>query len=129
MARVTVEDCITQIPNRFKLVTLAARRAKAIASGAPLTIDRDNDKDTVVALREIADLTVDLDNLEEDVIQHFQQHLPASSNITEAGIPADEVDEESGDDVSEVMAEESQAIAEEDADSMTFADENVDVDD
>ena len=71
MARVTVEDCIIHVPNRFDLVLLAAQRAKQIGSGNPLTIDRDNDKDAVVALREIADQTITLDNLREDVILGF----------------------------------------------------------
>src|ERR1700712_4344795 len=71
MARVTVEDCIMHIPNRFELVIMAAQRAKQIASGTPLTIDRDNDKDAVVSLREIADLTLDLGQMKEDIIQSF----------------------------------------------------------
>jgi DNA-directed RNA polymerase subunit omega len=71
MARVTVEDCIVHIPNRFELVLIAAQRAKQITSGNPLTIDRDNDKDGVVALREIADRTVSLDDLNETLIQSF----------------------------------------------------------
>lgn len=71
MARVTVEDCILQVPNRFELVLLASQRAKQISSGNPLTIERDNDKDAVVSLREIADLTVSLDQLKEDLTQTF----------------------------------------------------------
>jgi DNA-directed RNA polymerase subunit omega len=71
MARVTVEDCILHIPNRFELVLLASQRAKQITSGNPLTIDRDNDKDGVVSLREIADQTINLDQLEEGLIQSF----------------------------------------------------------
>jgi DNA-directed RNA polymerase subunit omega len=71
MARVTVEDCILHIPNRFELVLLAATRAKQITSGNPLTIDRDNDKDSVVSLREIADQSVSLPQLEENLIQSF----------------------------------------------------------
>lgn len=71
MARVTVEDCILEVPNRFELVLLAAQRAKQITSGNPLTIDRDNDKDSVVSLREIADKTVSLDALQEGLIQSF----------------------------------------------------------
>lgn len=71
MARVTVEDCIMNVPNRFELVLLAAQRAKQIGSGAPLTVDRDNDKDAVVSLREIADKTVDLDTLHEELTQSF----------------------------------------------------------
>jgi DNA-directed RNA polymerase subunit omega len=75
MARVTVEDCITRIPNRFDLVLRAARRARDISAGIPLTIDRDNDKNPVVALREIADATVNLDGLEEAIIQNYQRHV------------------------------------------------------
>jgi DNA-directed RNA polymerase subunit omega len=71
MARVTVEDCILHVPNRFELVLLASQRAKQISSGNPLTIDRDNDKDGVVALREIADQTVGLGDLEEGLVQSF----------------------------------------------------------
>ncbi|MBM3560440.1 MAG: DNA-directed RNA polymerase subunit omega [Alphaproteobacteria bacterium] len=75
MARVTVEDCIVRVPNRFELVMLAAQRARSITAGAPLTVDRDNDKNPVVALREIADATVDLDGLETSLIQGLQKHV------------------------------------------------------
>ena len=71
MARVTVEDCILNVPNRFELVLLASQRAKQITSGNPLTVDRDNDKDAVVSLREIADKTINLDDLQESLIQSF----------------------------------------------------------
>ena len=64
MARVTVEDCVVKVPNRFELVLLAAQRAREITSGAPLTLDRDDDKNPVVALREIADETIALDHLQ-----------------------------------------------------------------
>lgn len=73
MARVTVEDCILTIPNRFELVVTAAARAKQISSGMPLTIDRDNDKDSVVSLREIADKTIDVKLVNEEIIQNFQK--------------------------------------------------------
>jgi DNA-directed RNA polymerase subunit omega len=69
MARVTVEDCILQVPNRFDLVLLAAQRARAISRGEELTIDRDNDKNPVIALREIAEQTVDLGGLNEDIVK------------------------------------------------------------
>jgi DNA-directed RNA polymerase subunit omega len=75
MARVTVEDCVLKIPNRFDLVLVASQRARDVASGAPLTIDRDNDKNPVVALREIADETVDLDDLREALVQGLQKHV------------------------------------------------------
>jgi DNA-directed RNA polymerase subunit omega len=73
MARVTVEDCVDKIPNRFDLVLLAAQRARQISSGADLTIDRDRDKNPVVALREIADETVRPGNLKEAVIGALQK--------------------------------------------------------
>ncbi|MEE9140138.1 MAG: DNA-directed RNA polymerase subunit omega [Alphaproteobacteria bacterium] len=75
MARVTVEDCITRIPNRFDLVLRAARRARDISAGMPLTVERDNDKNPVVALREIADATVDLDGLKEAIVLNYQRHV------------------------------------------------------
>ena len=74
MARVTVEDCVDKVPNRFRLVMLAAQRARELSVGAPITVDRDNDKNPVVALREIADQTVKVEDLEEDVIQGLQRH-------------------------------------------------------
>ena len=73
MARVTVEDCVDKIPNRFDLVLLAAQRARQISGGADLTIDRDRDKNPVVALREIAEETVRPRHLEEAVVQSMQR--------------------------------------------------------
>ncbi len=73
MARVTVEDCVLKVPNRFELVLLSSQRARDIASGAELTVDRDNDKDSVVSLREIADETIDLDALNEVMIRNHQK--------------------------------------------------------
>ncbi len=73
MARVTVEDCIQEIPNRFELVMVAAQRARKIGSGALLTVDRDNDKNPVVALREIAEETVNIEDLKEDIIRSKQR--------------------------------------------------------
>jgi len=75
MARVTVEDCVVKIPNRFELVLLAAQRAREITSGAPLSIDRDDDKNPVVALREIADETIVLDHLKMSVVRGMQKHV------------------------------------------------------
>jgi DNA-directed RNA polymerase subunit omega len=75
MARVTVEDCILQIPNRFELVLLAAQRARDIAAGGVLTLDRDNDKNPVCALREIADVSVSLDGLQNALIKGMQKHV------------------------------------------------------
>jgi len=73
MARVTVEDCVDKIPNRFDLVLLAAQRARQISGGAELTIDRDRDKNPVVALREIAEETVRPPHLEEALVQSLQR--------------------------------------------------------
>jgi DNA-directed RNA polymerase subunit omega len=76
MARVTVEDCVDKVPNRFDLVLLAAQRAREISGGAEITVDRDRDKNPVVALREIADETVRPENLQESVIGSLQRVLP-----------------------------------------------------
>ena len=114
MARVTVEDCVVKIPNRFELVMIAAQRARDIASGAPLTVDRDRDKNPVVALREIADETVDLELLREGLIKGLQKHVEAdepeedaidtqmgenllgsiAENPAAAGVRNEEIDEE-----------------------------------
>ena len=91
MARVTVEDCEDKVTNRFDLVLLAARRARQISAGAPITIDRDNDKNPVVALREIADETILADDLQEAVLYGLQKHV--------------EVDEPEEDDISLLLAE------------------------
>jgi DNA-directed RNA polymerase subunit omega len=74
MARVTVEDCIDKVENRFDLVLLASHRARLVSSGAPITIERDNDKNPVVALREIADKAIKADALKEDFIKSLQKH-------------------------------------------------------
>jgi DNA-directed RNA polymerase subunit omega len=75
MARITVEDCVTKVPNRFELVMLAAQRARDVSAGAPLSVERDNDKNPVVALREIADNTVDLDHLRYELIHGLRRHV------------------------------------------------------
>ncbi len=73
MARVTVEDCVMRIPNRFELVLVAAHRARDIASGAPITLDRDNDKNPVVALREVAESTIDIDHIQNALVTGLQK--------------------------------------------------------
>jgi DNA-directed RNA polymerase subunit omega len=75
MARVTVEDCIDKVDNRFDLVLLASHRARMISSGSQITVGRDNDKNPVVALREIADSTIAPDDLKEDFIHSLQKHV------------------------------------------------------
>ena len=90
MARVTVEDCVDKVPNRFELVMLASHRARELSAGVELTIDRDNDKNPVCALREIADETVQVEDLVEGVVSGFQKHV--------------EVDEPEEDDMAALMA-------------------------
>ncbi len=75
MARITVEDCVERVPSRFELVMLAAQRARNISAGAGLTVERDNDKNPVVALREIADETVELDHLRYELVHGLRRHL------------------------------------------------------
>ena len=133
MARVTVEDCIENIPNRFELVVLAAQRAKQISSGSPLTLDRDNDKDSVVALREIADKTIETEALKEDII-HSQQRLHAREEF-EAVPFAGEIEDQMKE-----VAERNAVLQEGDDDplaqmqadmaqDMHFEDENIDPED
>lgn len=84
MSRVTVEDCIEKIPNRFELVLMAAHRARMISSGASITVDRDNDKNPVVALREIGDATISPDDLAEDLIHSLQKYVEVDEPEREA---------------------------------------------
>ncbi len=95
MARVTVEDCIDKVDNRFELVLLASHRARLISQGAPITIDRDNDKNPVVALREIADETLSPGDLKEDLIHSLQKHVEVDEPEAAPAVAAksDAVDE------------------------------------
>ena len=86
MARVTVEDCVMKIPNRFELVMLASHRAREISSGVEETVQRDNDKNPVIALREIADEKISFGNVREALISGLQKHRPEED-------PEDEADE------------------------------------
>lgn len=83
MARVTVEDCVLKIPNRFQLVMMAAQRSRELSVGGELTVDRDNDKNPVVALREIADETVPLDDLENAVVEGLQRNIDVDEIVQE----------------------------------------------
>ena len=92
MARVTVEDCIEKVPNRFNLVLLAAHRARAISAGAQILVDRDNDKNPVVALREVADDVVDAEALKEALIgtlQRVDEHSEAEEEAETLALLAD----------------------------------------
>ena len=92
MARVTVEDCVQRIPNRFELVLLAAQRARNISRGEELMVDRDDDKNPVIALREIADEAVDLNRLEQDLVKSLSrapEPEPADEEVLDL-IPTDQ---------------------------------------
>ena len=126
MARVTVEDCVVKVPNRFDLVLLAAQRAREVASGAPLTIERDDDKNPVIALREIAEETIALDHLRDSLVRGMQKHV-------EIDEPEDTPDLEQtlfgvADPIGPVIAEDlvdEEAVEEElEEDLLTVADEN-----
>ncbi|MEM1343502.1 MAG: DNA-directed RNA polymerase subunit omega [Pseudomonadota bacterium] len=106
MARVTVEDCVDKVPNRFELVMMAAHRARTVSSGAPILVERENDKNPVVALREIADKVLDPQELLEDAIESQQRHIevdePEEDNMPAlmaapdgpVAAPVDDLDEE-----------------------------------
>ncbi|MDH7794624.1 MULTISPECIES: DNA-directed RNA polymerase subunit omega [unclassified Beijerinckia] len=109
MARVTVEDCIDKVENRFDLVLVASHRARMIASGQPITIDRDRDKNPVVALREIADGTLQPEDLREDLIHSLQKHVEVDepeAEVVPALAPAGEQSDGSGDVQFDRMTEE-----------------------
>jgi DNA-directed RNA polymerase subunit omega len=127
MARVTVEDCVLKVPNRFELVLLAAQRAREITAGGLLTLDRDDDKNPVVALREIAEETIALDHLRGSVVRGMQKHVeidepeeapelefePTLFGVTpQSGVP---VEEEVDFEVDNAGEEEEEAVVEEDA--------------
>ena len=108
MARVTVEDCIDKVDNRFDLVLLAAHRARMISSGAQITVERDNDKNPVVALREIADRTVSPEDLREELVHSLQKYVEVDEPEPEAvpliggeGVDVDDTDVIVGDRMTE----------------------------
>ena len=126
MARVTVEDCVLKVPNRFELVMVAAQRARKLGAGATLTVDRDDDKNPVIALREIAEGTVDLDEMENSLIRGLQKVVetdePESDELDALGMQqqislvADEVvlAEEVGEDQLHIEGEDGVEIGEDD---------------
>ena len=125
MARVTVEDCVLKVPNRFELVLIAAQRARDVTAGAQITLERDNDKNPVVALREIADETISLDHLQNSLIKGMQKHVeidePEEDTEIEIGAqqwPADlappaDIEEEGA--VDEELSEDMLSLADDDA--------------
>ena len=149
MARVTVEDCVVKIPNRFELVLLAAQRAREITSGAPLSLDRDDDKNPVVALREIAEETVELDHLKDAVVRGMQKHVemdepedapelettlfgiadPTGSVIGEDELDEEAVDDELEEDLLSIGSEDEIGLSDEPAVDEAIADEEIAEDD
>lgn len=103
MARVTVEDCVDKVPNRFELVMLAAHRAREIAVGSPLTLPRDNDKNPVVALREIAEETQKVKDLRERMIESYQTQIETDEPEEDAMalLMSAEIDRPADDDMNE----------------------------
>ena len=91
MARVTVEDCVMRIPNRFDLVLVASQRSRDVSAGEEITLERDNDKNPVVALREIAELTIDSEEMQEALVRGLQRHV--------------EIDEPEDDDIEVLLGE------------------------
>jgi DNA-directed RNA polymerase subunit omega len=129
MARVTVEDCILHVPNRFELVLLASQRAKQISSGNPLTIERDNDKDPVVSLREIADQTVSIDQLKEDLTQSFFKRPISDIADKKLLTKGEEIPTEVEEAFKDAAANISVPQAAEPEDGMSFAEENIEAED
>lgn len=117
MARVTVEDCVLRVPNRFELVLLAAQRARDVTAGSPLTVDRDNDKNPVVALREIADETVQTEPLRNGVIQGLQRHVEVDE------LEEDEFEQLEARQLSSELGDASE-LEEVDADALTIEEES-----
>ncbi len=120
MARVTVEDCVERVPNRFELVLLAAQRARNISRGEEITVDRDNDKNPVVALREIADETIPLKKLEQDLVKSLSrvpEPEPADEEVLDL-IPTDQnifgLQDVSADEEAAGMAVEAEPLSAED---------------
>ena len=144
MARVTVEDCVVKVPNRFDLVLLAAQRAREITSGAPLSVDRDDDKNPVIALREIAEDTVGLEHLRGSVVRGMQKHVeldePEEAHELEldtalfgiaarAGAELEDETAEAAEDLGEEAVIEEEALEEELAEDILGVEEEVDLGD
>lgn len=127
MARVTVEDCVLRVPNRFDLVMLAAQRARELSVGGALTVDRDNDKNPVVALREIAEITIDIDKLQDSLIQGLQKHADTDEITEDDSAQMLELEESLLAAAAEGSLAESTVSGEDegDAEEASFTDENV----
>lgn len=130
MARVTVEDCIEKVPSRFELVMLASQRARKIGSGAPLLVDRDNDKNPVIALREIAEEKINTEDMKEELIKNHQRVIEMDD--TEEVIDMMEGEEEwgkKGADIAPAEPLEGSDNALQDLAGTSYADQDVEVED
>lgn len=137
MARITVEDCIEVVKNRFELVLLAAQRAKAISSGSHILVDRDNDKNAVVALREIGDKKLNAEVLRETLIEQNQKRLPRGV-VLDDGDEVTEIDTDLAIEISKELSDEISGIDSDESasslgltmeDGTSFGDDNMDVED
>lgn len=134
MARVTVEDCKKIVSNHFELVVLASRRGRDISSGSPLLVEKDNDKNAVIALREIASKKLNIDLLRKNLIQDFRK-IRSNDDIPEDNRNEDYIEEVELEDkfasaFEDAFAEEDDfAVAQMDEDEMSFEDENIDIQD
>lgn len=124
MARVTVEDCAEVVQNRFELVALASQRSKSIASGSPITVDRDNDKDAVVALREIAKRTVQTDDLRNTLVRAHQDHADVDQQLK-----AQFDNEEATGQFAEEMEDLQSEVVAQDADALLYGGDDVQAED
>jgi len=131
MARVTVEDCVTIIPNRFELVLLASQRARDISAGVPLTVERDNDKEAVISLREVAEQTIDFEELRRHIVHGVNRHADLNFEddnivtLTEENMEEAVLAEASEDDIKEIEFEEEVEV--ETVEAASTDDENLDV--
>ncbi len=122
MARVTVEDCVEKVPNRFELVLLAAERARNLSAGALLTIDRDNDKNPICALREIAEETIDLSEVEENLVKGLQKFVE-SDEPEEDSLDFDAIHHEHSPDTVPAAAAESAGDGDEETGEIALGDD------
>lgn len=139
MARVTVEDCIQHISNRFELVALAVQRGKQIANGSPITVERDNDKDAVVSLREIAGTTVNLEALKEELVRdhrRFREQDDSTGNREQNILAAPIVEQPEELEIAQAIAAEASLTVPKpaskkapDMSGLSFEEENLDVED
>jgi len=129
MARVTIEDCVDKVEDRFELVALAAQRAKSVAAGSDLTIERKGEKDTVLALREIGDEQINVEKLRRDLIKTFQRETEADDPAATEEKELSELDSEIQDEIGEFIEPTGADAIGSEKSEFSFADENIEIDD